>query len=105
MKHLLEIDSAVLVVKLTADVHHRFGEPQAEDPTVRLQISVRDTAMVRPEPGYIWSRARTFTHAPPIYFAHADLSGMSLFEEAQYQGVRAAEAVMARRGQAHEALT
>ena len=29
-----------------------------------------------------------------IGFAHTDLSGMALFEEAQYWGVRAAEAVM-----------
>lgn len=62
-------------------------------------------AMVRPEPGYIWSRARRFADAPPLYLAHADLSGMSLFEEAQYQGVRAAEAVMNQLGRPYEALT
>ena len=61
--------------------------------------------MVRPEPGYIWSRARRFADAAPIYLAHADLSGMSLFEEAQYQGVRAAEAVMNQLGRPYEALT
>lgn len=61
-------------------------------------------AMVRPEPGYIWSRAPGFADAPPIYLAHADLSGMSLFEEAQYQGVRAAEAAMAQLGHRHETL-
>ena len=30
--------------------------------------------------------------------AHADLSGLSLFEEAQYRGVLAAERVLQRRG-------
>lgn len=62
-------------------------------------------AMARPEPGYIWSRARALVDRPPFYLAHADLSGMSLFEEAQYHGVRAAEAAMTAFGHAHERLT
>jgi hypothetical protein len=33
-----------------------------------------------------------------VHFAHADASGMSLFEEANYQGVRAAEAVLRHLG-------
>jgi hypothetical protein len=33
-----------------------------------------------------------------VYFAHSDLSGVALFEEAFYQGLRAAEEVLAARG-------
>ncbi len=33
-----------------------------------------------------------------IHFAHTDLSGMALFEEAQYWGIRAAEAILRERG-------
>jgi len=33
-----------------------------------------------------------------IYFAHSDLSGFSIFEEAQYRGILAAEKVLARQG-------
>ena len=36
-----------------------------------------------------------------IRFAHSDMSGISLFEEAQYHGVRAAEEVMRELGHAH----
>lgn len=49
-------------------------------------------AMIRPAPGFI-SRvapaAREAAH-PPFFLAHSDLSGLSLFEEAHYRGVKAA---------------
>ena len=53
-------------------------------------------AMVRPTPGFI-TRTAPATRAAssaPIFLAHSDLSGLSLFEEAHYRGVVAAEAVM-----------
>jgi glycine/D-amino acid oxidase-like deaminating enzyme len=40
----------------------------------------------------------------PISFAHTDLSGMSLFEEASWHGVRAAEEALVRLGRAGESL-
>jgi hypothetical protein len=33
-----------------------------------------------------------------VHFAHSDASGLSLFEEAQYRGVAAAERVLAALG-------
>jgi glycine/D-amino acid oxidase-like deaminating enzyme len=53
-------------------------------------------AMVRPRPGYLWSEELREAARPVgrLHFAHTDLSGMALFEEAQYWGVRAAEAVL-----------
>jgi hypothetical protein len=39
-----------------------------------------------------------------VHFAHTDLSGLSLFEEASWHGIRAAEAVLAGRGQAFESV-
>jgi len=53
-------------------------------------------AMVRPVPGLIWgeARARAAEPHPPLFFAHSDLSGMSIFEEAHYRGATAAEAAM-----------
>lgn len=53
-------------------------------------------AMIRPLPGFITGPDRAAAAKPlgRIFFAHSDLSGMSLFEEAQDQGVRAAGAVM-----------
>ena len=63
-------------------------------------------AMIRPTPGFLTSPARQAAIAaePPIVFAHSDLSGLSLFEEAHYRGVVAAEAALAHLGIAHESL-
>lgn len=57
-------------------------------------------AMVRPTPGFLFGQSRRKAALPDgrIHFAHCDLSGMALFEEAQYWGVKAAEAVMTARG-------
>jgi hypothetical protein len=62
----------------------------------RLDVMQWGHAMVRPRPGLIWSEARRKAMRPHlgVHFAHSDLSGMPLFEEAFYQGVRAAEEVL-----------
>ena len=53
-------------------------------------------AMASPVPGFLTDPARLAAIAarPPVVFAHSDLSGLSLFEEAHYRGVAAAEAVL-----------
>lgn len=53
-------------------------------------------AMASPVPGFLTHPARLAAIAahPPVVFAHSDLSGLSLFEEAHYRGVVAAEAVL-----------
>jgi glycine/D-amino acid oxidase-like deaminating enzyme len=62
-------------------------------------------AMIRPVPGFIWGEAPKAADAkPPLFLAHSDLSGLSLFEEAHYHGMRAAEAAMRHLGHAHETL-
>jgi len=56
--------------------------------------------MIRPTPGFIWGAARQAALAPAgrIWFAHSDMSGISIFEEAWYRGVAAAEHVMTALG-------
>jgi hypothetical protein len=51
--------------------------------------------MIRPKPGFLWGKERQLMqqHRPPIYFAHSDMSGMSLFEEAYTRGFTTAETV------------
>jgi hypothetical protein len=51
--------------------------------------------MIRPEPGFITgtTRAAMQNHQPPVFFAHSDMSGLSLFEEAYTRGVQAASAL------------
>ncbi|MGI5864443.1 MAG: flavin monoamine oxidase family protein [Myxococcales bacterium] len=57
-------------------------------------------AMVRPEVGFISSGALQKAREPlgRVHFAHTDLSGLALIEEAHFHGVRAAEAVLRARG-------
>lgn len=66
----------------------------------RIDVYLWGHAMVRPRPGFLWSEALVAGGRPlgRVHFAHTDLSGMALFEEAQYHGIRAAEAVMRAAG-------
>ncbi len=62
-------------------------------------------AMVRPVPGFAWSGARERAAEPVadrIFFAHSDLSGLALFEEAFHRGIVAAEGVLRARGLSFE---
>jgi predicted NAD/FAD-dependent oxidoreductase len=59
----------------------------------RIDIMRMGHAMVRPDVGSIFSpeRSRLKKAGERLYFANSDLSGISIFEEAQYHGVTAAE--------------
>ena len=74
--------------------------PDIRQITTRLEVFRNGHAMVRPLPGLIWGEARALfaADAPQLRFAHADVSGFSLFEEAQYRGVLAAERTLRRLG-------
>jgi hypothetical protein len=58
----------------------------------RVAITVRAHAMAIPEPGFLSNPGRLALRASegPIFFAHSDLSGLSLFEEAAWWGYQAA---------------
>ncbi|SFR84677.1 FAD-dependent oxidoreductase [Sphingomonas jatrophae] len=62
--------------------------------------------MIRPVPGFLWGAAREAAAEarPPLFFAHSDLSGLSLFEEAHYRGTLAAEQAMAHLGRPFTSL-
>ncbi|MBD2767998.1 FAD-dependent oxidoreductase [Hymenobacter sp. BT664] len=54
--------------------------------------------MVAPTPGLLWGAARTAAQQPVrnrFFFAHTDYSGISIFEEGFYQGIRAAREILA----------
>ena len=59
----------------------------------RLDVMRWGHAMISPRPNFIWSETRARAQKPyrNIHFAHTDLSGIALFEEAFYHGVRAAK--------------
>ncbi len=64
----------------------------------RIEVMRWGHAMIRPVPGFIWGEARQQAQLPlggSLHFAHSELGGLALFEEANWHGVRAAEAVLA----------
>lgn len=66
----------------------------------RIELCRFGHGMVQPRVGHVWSPARRAAQAPvaAIHFAHSDLSGIALFEEAFHHGVRAAREVAAAVG-------
>jgi glycine/D-amino acid oxidase-like deaminating enzyme len=74
--------------------------------TRRLDVMRWGHAMIRPRTGFLWGGARAAARRPfgPVHFAHTDLSGVALFEEAFDHGLRAAEEVLAARGLKSESM-
>ena len=97
---MLEQDWRDWVSLILADLGQ--AHPGIESTVTHADIMLRGHAMIRPVPGFVWGEARRAAAAPhgPVRFAHSDMSGISLFEEAQYHGVRAAEEVMRELGHA-----
>jgi hypothetical protein len=109
--HALSAEAPALARQRLRDTSHEvwareiladLGRAHAEiaELTTHLTIYRHGHAMLRPLPGVIFDPARRGLTAGwgRVQFAHADASGMSLFEEANYQGTRAAERVLQRLG-------
>lgn len=75
------------------------AHPEIRTLTERLDVMRWGHAMIRPRPGFVWSEARRAASKTyrGIHFAHTDLSGVPLFEEAFYHGTRAADEVLSTR--------
>jgi phytoene dehydrogenase-like protein len=78
-------------------------------PDIRACVSRVDVrryghAMPRPVPGFLAAHAPWWREGEGrdarVFWANSDVSGLSLFEEAQYRGVMAAERAMAKVGRA-----
>ncbi len=72
------------------------AHPDVFDLCEQLDVMRWGHAMISPRPNFIWSRIREQAIKPyrNIHFAHTDLSGVALFEEAFYHGLRAAKEVL-----------
>jgi predicted NAD/FAD-dependent oxidoreductase len=74
--------------------------PELKEAVQRVDIWLWGHGMIRPVPDYIWNTARLAdTPSPPVFMAHSDMSGIAIFEEANYHGVRAAENLLTFLGQ------
>jgi hypothetical protein len=78
---------AEMIIRELSMIHPGIGHDIEE-----LNVWIWGHAMVRPVPGFIWGEARLEALKPhgKIFFAHSDMSGISIFEEAQYRGIMAA---------------
>ena len=72
------------------------AHPDIRECVSRVDIMRIGHAMARPKVGAIFSEARRRLAKPAgnLVFANSDLSGFSIFEEAQYRGVTAADYVL-----------
>lgn len=72
------------------------AHPDIRDRVEHLDVMRWGHAMIRPRTGFIWSQARRDAARPfrSIHFAHSELSGVALFEEAFDVGLRAAHEVL-----------
>ena len=72
------------------------AHPDIRECVARIDVMRMGHGMVRPTPGSLFSAAREKYQATAgnVLFANSDVSGLSLFEEAQYRGVRAGSAVL-----------
>ncbi len=61
-----------------------------------LDVWLWGHGMIRPVPGFIWGEGRSRMQRPQgtIVFAHSDMSGISIFEEAFTRGTEAADTLL-----------
>jgi hypothetical protein len=71
------------------------AHPDIRNLVERLDVMRWGHAMIRPRTGFMWGSARREAAKPfrSIHFAHSELSGVALFEEAFDHGLRAADEI------------
>lgn len=95
-KHIREKDHVYWVQQVTAELekaHHGISEL-----ITNIDVWIWGHAMVRPVTHFVFSPERRAARASvdqTLFFAHSDLGGISVFEEAFFQGVRAAKELLA----------
>jgi len=74
------------------------SHPDIRQCVSRIDVLRLGHAMARPVPGFLAAgdRVRLAGSSGDLLFANSDLSGFSIFEEAQYRGVKAAERALRR---------
>jgi glycine/D-amino acid oxidase-like deaminating enzyme len=72
------------------------AHPDIRECVTRVDICRMGHAMIRPTPGFLTSATRRQLAGArdSLFYANSDLSGISIFEEAQYRGVAAADAAL-----------
>jgi len=91
---LLEMDWHACAEVTLSDLSR--AHPDIRELVERLDVMRWGHAMIRPRTGFMWGSARRDGSTPfrSIHFAHSELSGVALFEEAFDVGIRAADEVL-----------
>ncbi|MCY7377395.1 MAG: FAD-dependent oxidoreductase [Pyrinomonadaceae bacterium] len=74
------------------------AHPNIRELTEKIDVMRWGHAMISPRTNFLWNGAREQAQKPfrNVHFAHSDLSGIALFEEAFYHGVRVANEILPR---------
>ncbi|MCO6511303.1 MAG: FAD-dependent oxidoreductase [Aridibacter famidurans] len=94
MQKLLSLDWKELSDICLTDLER--AHENIREATERIDIMRWGHAMISPRTGFIWGGEREKAQKPfrNIHFAHSDLSGIAIFEEAFHHGLRAAGEVL-----------
>ena len=72
----------------------KIAHPEIEDFIIDIAFHKLGHGMISPVPDFIFGEEKQLAKQNidnKIFFAHTDLSGISIFEEAFHQGIRAAK--------------
>ncbi len=94
MQKLLSLDWKELAEICLTDLEQ--AHKNIREVTTRIDIMRWGHAMISPRTNFLWSGEREKAQKPfrNIHFAHSDLSGIAIFEEAFFHGLRAAREVL-----------
>ncbi|KAA3604209.1 MAG: NAD(P)/FAD-dependent oxidoreductase [Calditrichaeota bacterium] len=72
------------------------AHPEIEKLVTKIDVMIWGHGMIRPKVDFVWNPKIQKLAEPKgkIYFAHSDLSGISIFEEANYWGVLNAQKIL-----------
>ncbi|MDQ3634762.1 MAG: FAD-dependent oxidoreductase [Acidobacteriota bacterium] len=94
MQQLLSLDWKELADVCLTDLSQ--AHPNIRELTTRIDIMRWGHAMISPRTNFMWNGERAKAQKPfrNIHFAHSDLSGIAIFEEAFHHGLRATNEVL-----------
>ncbi len=97
-RQLLEGDHAFWTARILADLQQ--AHPDIEEVVERIDLYRWGHAMAQPVPGTIWGEGARWREQAcgALSFAGCDTTGLPLFEEACFAGIRAAEQCLQRLG-------
>jgi hypothetical protein len=75
------------------------AHPKIEESTTEIEINILGHGMISPSKNFRSEPSRKILEAgfENLYFAHSDVSGISIFEQAFYRGIAAAKQLLKNR--------